>query len=154
MDRARIKVLLQHRKKSASQLARFCNVSVQATLNWIDPEHGCNPREKHLDAIAEFFGITRQQLEYGPLLCISPPEIPVEHVGNLNLKISISTAELLISKELDGVAKSQEFRLGMLDRIVHKLSGVTRPCLFRTGTCQYDAYMAGSTHAEYIVSGF
>lgn len=154
MDRARIKVLLQYRKKSASQLARFCNVSVQATLNWIDAEHGCNPREKHLDAIAEFFGITRQQLEYGPLLCISTPDLPLQNVGNLNLKMSIATAELLISKELDGASKSQEFKLGMLDRIVHKLSGVSRPCLFRTGTCQYDAYMSGATLAEDIVSSF
>lgn len=152
MDRARIKVLLHSRKKSASQLARFCEVSVQAALNWIDEEHGCNPREKHLDSIAEFFGISRQQLEYGPILCISPPDIPAANVGNLNLKMSVSTAEILISKELDGVSKSQEFKTGMLDRIVHKLSGVNRPAQFRQGTCQYDAYMAGCSYAESIIS--
>lgn len=152
MDRSRIKVLLQQRKQTPSHLARFCGVSAQAALNWVDEEHGCNPREKHLDQIAEFFGITRQQLEYGPLLCISAPEIPTKNVGNLNLKMSISTAEILITKELDGVSKSQEFRLGMLDRIVHKLSGVSRPNQFRQGTCQYDAYMAGVSYAEVIVS--
>lgn len=91
-------------------------------------------------------------MEYGPLLCISSPDIPSANVGNLNLKMSISTAEILISKELDGIPKSQEFKAGMLDRIVRKLSGVNRPTQFRQGTCEYDAYMAGCSHAESIIS--
>ena len=151
MDGSRIKILLQHRNKSASQLARFCNVSAQAALNWTK-ESGCQPRESHKDAIAEFFGITRQQLEFGPLLCISAPEIPIQNVGNLNLKMSVSTAEVLISRELDGTLKSAEFKAGMLDRIVHKLSGVNRPSPFKQGTCQFDAYMAGRDYAEDIIS--
>lgn len=152
MNGSRIKVLLQQQKKSASQLARFCNVSAQGALNWINEEKPCQPREKHLDAIAEFFGISRQHLEYGALLCISTPQIPSSNVGNLNLKMSISTAEILISKELDGIQKSHEFISGMTDKIVHKLSGVSKPCSFRIGTCQHDAYMAGASHAERIIS--
>lgn len=152
MDGTRIRILLQHSNRTASQLARHCQVSAQAACNWIKPGHASKPRDEKLDLIAEFFGISRQQLEYGPILSISSADIPVKNVGNLNVKMSTSAAEMMISKELDGSPRSAEFKIGMRDRIVHKLSGVNAHSDFRAGTCQYDAYMAGRAHAETIIS--
>lgn len=152
MNGARIRVLLQHNNRSASQLARYCQVSPQAALNWIKEGSASKPRESHLDAIAEFFGISRKELEYGSLLCLGSIDIPKKNIGNLNVNMAHRAAELMISREIDSSIRSPEFKAGMLDRIVHKLSGMNTVASFKAGTCQYDAYMAGRSHAENIIA--
>jgi len=60
--------------------------------------------------------------------------------------------EALVDRELrKGAARSQEYRLGLLDLLRYRVEGIPLPTKrFELGTAQADAYWAGSEHGVYL----
>lgn len=147
----RIQALLGHHKQPVRALADHCGVSEQTVYNWLKDD--AQPRDGRKKEIAAFFGITPQDLEYGPVLSLV--RLPVGRFGNgkLSADVAEKTADLIMSGELNSLPpKSVEYMEGMRNRIILKLSGkITKP-VYKSGTCQLDAYEAGYVHGEKLIS--
>ncbi len=148
----RIKMLLDLHYKVPQDLATYCKVSHTAAHNWIN---GAEPRPVKKQAIAAFFNVTVQDLEYAPILSLSPI-LRTSNSGvrtTLDRIMSEQTADMLIFQELNTCApKSNEYRLGMRDYVVARLSGTELPTRFQSGSVQSDAYNAGTSHAEIFMN--
>lgn len=145
-----IKTLLEKSGKSVADLANYCGVSQQAAYQWISDE--AEPRAKRKAAIASFFNIQTQELEYGPVLTLTPPKKANKISVTLDAAVSEHTATVMITKELRNLPpKSLEFQLGMRNHIIFRLSGVTVVSPFNAGTCQADAYDTGFTYGEALI---
>ncbi len=148
----RIQELLDAQGSNAAELARHCGVSQTAAHKWID---GAEPRRKRKEAIAAFFGISLQEFEYGPVLSLVPivgQKAKKSH-ATLDIATSEQAAEIMIFSELNTCApKSAEYRQGMLDAVIFRLSGFTRKTTFQIGTAQLDAYNAGAFHGENLIN--
>lgn len=137
---------LTAQERHVPQLAAYCDVSEQAAYRWVSGK--AEPRPKMKARIAEFFGISQQKLEYGPVLsldAIGPDTAPL----NSDPDSAVQAAQLIVAAELSICQpKSQEYRQGMLDFVIYKLSGQDSPLRFLEGTCQFEAYQAGYDHSE------
>lgn len=143
----RIQKLLDYHNRTATDLALYCGVTPQAVHGWLK---GSEPRGTKKALIAEFFGITRQQLEFAAVLSLNhlATRSPTSHISP---EVSEQAAQLMIAKALNGDRpRSVEFRQGMKAEIVRLLSGRHANCPFEAGTCTADAYMAGVAHAGII----
>lgn len=147
----RLQALLQEHGKSVIQLAEHCEVSAQSVYNWL---HGTSaPLGKRKDAIASFFGVSLQELDYGPVLSLVPiPSKPHASAAKLNPKIAQHTTDLIMSAELNKhPPKSVEYMEGMRNRLFLMYAGVASKSKYSPGTCQSDAYDAGYLHGTHLI---
>lgn len=145
----KIRSRLERNDANASDLARYCGVSPQAAAQWLNDV--AEPRRKYKARIAEFFNITVQELEYGAVLSLTPLPRSKIKVSARASKVSDQVADLMIGTELEAIQKSQEYRRGMRDRIIARLSESEIKAPFQIGTCQADAYMAGCEHGQRLI---
>lgn len=145
----RIRIRLKSANSNASDLARHCGVSPQAANQWLKDQ--VEPRRKYKELIANFFGITPQELEYGPVLSLTPSHRSRVRVKANDPKVSNQVADLILAGEAELSLKSSEYRQGTRDRILSILSKVDRPNPHEVGTCQADAYNAGQEHGQRLL---
>lgn len=144
----RIQKLLDINKRTATDLAVFVGVSPQAAHGWLA---GSEPRGYRKERIAAFFGLTRQELEYAPVLSLN--HIPKRlSATDASPAFSEQAADLMIEKSLHGMQRSMEYRQGMRDKILELISGQALKQPFQAGSCFADAYEAGISHAERLFS--
>lgn len=147
----RLRSLLESSDKNASDLARFCNVSAQSAHNWLNDI--AYPRPAKKDLIAEFFGITPQELEYSQVLSLTPmARTTLYDAAAPTVAICEQAANMLITTEISKQPRSTEFVQGMRDKLVSLLAQTEINSHFQQGTIQADAYYAGCLHAERIIS--
>lgn len=145
----RIQALLSINRRTATDLALYCGVTPQAAHGWLT---GAEPRAHRKEVIAAFFGISRQALEYAPLLSLNHFHNKVDG-SYVTPEVSEQAADMMIAKALDGnPPRSVEYRQGMRDMAIQILSGKTLKLPFQMGSCQADAYLAGGAHAEELFS--
>jgi transcriptional regulator with XRE-family HTH domain len=141
----KIRIRLERNNSNASELARYCEVSPQAAAQWINDL--AEPRRHKKELIARFFGITTQELEYGPVLSLTP----LPRKSRISLIASREAAELMIDAELGSTLKSFEYYEGMRDRIISNLSESQIEPPYAIGSCQADAYNAGCEHGQRLI---
>lgn len=144
----KIRARLDMKDNNASDLARYCGVSPQAANQWVKGD--VEPRRKYKELIAAFFGITIQELEYGPVLSLTPLQRR-QQPKIANPKVSAQVADLMVASELERSQKSIEYRQGMRDMIVAHLSKSELLFPFQSGTCQADAFAAGADHGQRLI---
>lgn len=146
----RIRQLLKENRQSVTDLARHTGVSAQAAHKWLS---GVNePRGRHKGSIATFFGMTLQELEYGPLVSLAPIASTLRRLsGKLDPAIADSTASLLIESEINGTSRSPEYQLGMRHGVILRLCSVKHDAPYQPGTCQLDAYESGIQHGLNLI---
>lgn len=148
----RLRELLEVQMKTTPQLARYVNVTPQCAHKWVTGQS--EPRSKVKPLIAQFFGLSVQQLEYGPLVLLteSKPELTKVDAA-LSNTLAEHSANLMIEAELKQIGqRSPEYISGMKDYLLFKLTGTVLACGFSPGTCQRDAYEAGYAHGKILVS--
>lgn len=147
----RLRSLLESSDKNASELARYCDVSAQSAHNWLNNKVYPRPEKKAL--IAEFFGITPQELEYTQVLSLTPmARTTLFDAVTPTIAVCEQAANLVIVTELAKHPRSSEYVQGMRQKIVSLLTHTEINHSFISGTCQADAYEAGCLHAERIIS--
>ncbi len=148
----RIQELLDAQERSIAELAQWCGVSHTAAYKWVG---GAEPRRERRVAIAAFFNMPLQEFEYGPVLSLVPivrQKVKKSH-ATLDIVTSEQAAEIMVFSELNSCGpKSAEYRHGMLDSIISRLSGHARKTTFQIGTAQADAYNAGLLHGENLIN--
>lgn len=130
----RIAILLEDDPacRNVSDMARHCGVSAQAAHQWV--KGASEPKGDRREFIAAFFGLSRQELEFGEIYSRRKPAF-----------VSGKTAQSMIEKAMQSAPKSQEYVEGMRDWLTE--SPFKRAAKYAPGTCQADAYDAGKTHA-------
>ncbi len=138
----RLRILLEINHATMPALARHCQVHYQSVYNWVMCVS--EPRTKNKKAIAEFFKITPQELEFAPILSLTRVVPQEKLLESMDVAMVRHAAELMLNKELAALPpRSQEFKDGLLDALIHAISGLNPSCPFELGTCQADAYGAG-----------
>lgn len=134
---------------SASAIARHCGVSAQAACNWINGKG--EPKGGHKLKLAEFFKISVQALEYGPILSLNQLHALNDEMP-YHPEFSEQAAELIMTAGIEpNQPRSAAFREGMRDRIILKLHGKDRPCPFPIGSPEFDAYQFGAFQGENLI---
>lgn len=142
----RIKTLLEVKGRNISELTRHCGVSLTTGYGWLS---GAEPRKERKAKIATFFDISVQELEYGSMLSLTPLGTNVK--AGVDIAASVQAADMMILAEFDRSPKSAEFKNGMRDYIVFRLSGTPKLSPYSPGTCQADAYDAGRLHGTRLI---
>ncbi len=143
-----IRMLLEKHNRSISDLARHCDVTPQAAHQWVSDI--TQPKGRRKTAIAEFFNIAPQELEYGPVLSFIPIA-KSDKTSKLDRAKSEYLADLMITNEIANAPRSEEFKLGMRYAFIYRLSGISEKCPFEAGTCQADAFESGYSNGEILV---
>lgn len=145
----RIRQLLAENRQHVSDLAKHTGVTAQAAYKWLN---GSEPRPKQKSLIASFFGLTLQELEYGPLVSLAPLASTIRRLsGKLDPGIADGTISLMIESELNGTQRSPEYQLGMRHALVLRLCSVRHEPPYQGGTCQLDAYDSGIKHGLQLI---
>lgn len=144
---ARLRILLEINHETITALARHCRVHYQSAYHWVMCVS--EPRTKNKKAIASFFKISLQELEFAPILSLTPVVPQEKLLASLDIAMVEHAAKMMLQKELAALPpRSKEFQEGMQHALITAISGVVYTCPFELGTCQADAYRAGVSHLE------
>ncbi len=147
----RLRKLLEAKNVTINHLCEYCEVSVQTGYKWL---RDIEPRAKMKDRIAQYFGVSVQDLQFGPLPLLAFAEVSKRaNRPQLDYNSSIQAADLIIITELkEAQQRSKEHLQGLKDHLVFAFSGTSNNVPYPVGTCQRESYDAGVERAVSILS--